>query len=148
MMNITLSRRTSSCRKPVLSVHNAVSWIGCRNEIGDTISNRRIAVLQSILPVSEDQNRGEIHEEFPLFVLWKRFSAGSAVQLYDVLTASDGYVLIFGLLSPLTSADLPDFVPNDETSELVVVHEPTELAFPLHNQAATRFWASQGESGS
>jgi len=71
-----------------------------------------------------------------------------AVQLYDVLTASDGYVLIFGLLSPLTSADLPDFVPNDETSELVVVHEPVELAFPLHNQAATRYWMSQGKTAS
>ena len=102
-----------------------------------------LALPGGFMNVGETWQQGcvrEIEEETGL-----RLPA-EAVQLYDVLTALDGYVLIFGLLSPLTRADLPDFVPNDETSELVVVHEPTELAFPLHNQAATRYWKSQGKT--
>lgn len=81
----------------------------------------------------------EIEEETGL-----RLSA-EAVTLYDVLSAPDGTVLIFGSVPALTSADLSAFAPNSETSEMIVIEEPTELAFPLHNQAAARFWQSQGK---
>jgi hypothetical protein len=56
-------------------------------------------------------------------------------------SAPDGTVLVFGLARPLSGADLPDFVANEETAELVIVREPTPLAFPLHTDAAAAWFA-------
>lgn len=42
--------------------------------------------------------------------------------------------LIFGLTEALPASALTAFTPNEETSELVVVRERVELAFPLHTQ--------------
>ena len=67
------------------------------------------------------------------------------VQLYDVHTAPEGMVLIFGLVSPRAADDLPPHAPNDETSECVIMREAEELAFPLHTQAAARFWSERGQ---
>ncbi|MBL8045852.1 MAG: NUDIX domain-containing protein [Anaerolineales bacterium] len=47
--------------------------------------------------------------------------------------------LIFGVAEPLPVCALAAFTPNEETSELVVVHEPVELAFPLHTQVLVEF---------
>jgi ADP-ribose pyrophosphatase YjhB (NUDIX family) len=62
------------------------------------------------------------------------------IRLYDVLSAPDGTVLIFGLAHPRARADLPPFAPNEECSEAVVAMQPVELAFPLHTRVAQRFW--------
>ena len=80
----------------------------------------------------------EIEEETGL-----RISADE-VRLYDVLSAPDGMVLIFGLVSPRAAAELPPFAPNAETSECVIMREAAELAFPLHTQAAERYWRERG----
>ena len=66
------------------------------------------------------------------------------VQLYEALSAPEGMVLIFGLVSPRAAADLPPFAPNEETSECVIMREAAELAFPLHSQAAAKFWRDKG----
>ena len=64
------------------------------------------------------------------------------VEDFCVLSAPDGTVLIFGLTRALKSEDLPTFEPTDETSErLVITDLSQELAFPLHTQAATRYFA-------
>jgi ADP-ribose pyrophosphatase YjhB (NUDIX family) len=68
----------------------------------------------------------------------------AAVTLYDALSAPDGTLLVFGIVPPLAPADLPEFVENDETLEVVVATEPTPLAFPLHDAVAARFWAERG----
>lgn len=60
-------------------------------------------------------------------------------------SAPDGTVLVFGLAAPLSAADLPDFVANEETAELVIVREPTPLAFPLHTDAAAAWFARRGQ---
>jgi ADP-ribose pyrophosphatase YjhB (NUDIX family) len=52
----------------------------------------------------------------------------------------DTVVLIFGLARPRTSASLPPFVPNNETSERVVVTAPQELAFPLATQVLREYF--------
>lgn len=63
------------------------------------------------------------------------------VRLFDVRSAPDGTVLIFGIAEPgRIEADLPVFVANHETSEMLIAREPMELAFPLHTQVAERFW--------
>jgi ADP-ribose pyrophosphatase YjhB (NUDIX family) len=65
------------------------------------------------------------------------------IRLYDALTALTapaGYLLIFGIVPPRDASDLDTFTETDETSEVVIATEPVELAFPLHNEVATRFW--------
>ena len=56
-------------------------------------------------------------------------------------SAPDGTVLVFGLARGLSGADLPTFVANEETAELVIVRAPTPLAFPLHTDAAAAWFA-------
>lgn len=62
------------------------------------------------------------------------------VAVFDVLSAPDGTVLIFGITAPLASADLPPFEPTDETTERVILKAPTDLAFPLHTQVVNKFF--------
>lgn len=68
-----------------------------------------------------------------------------AAEVEHVRTLSsdrgDGVLLVFGR-ARLRSADaLSGFTPTPETSELVVIHEATELAFPLHTQVVAEFFA-------
>ncbi len=56
------------------------------------------------------------------------------VKLFDVLSAPDGTVLIFGEAPPVRVDDLPAFVPSEEVSERVLVPDRRELAFPLHTE--------------
>jgi ADP-ribose pyrophosphatase YjhB (NUDIX family) len=68
----------------------------------------------------------------------------AAIRDFAVHSAPDGTVLIFGLAAPLRASDLPAFVPNEETSELVVLQQPTPLAFPLHTTVAAAYFTRQG----
>ena len=70
--------------------------------------------------------------------------APETVRLYDVRSAPDGTVLIFGITDRLNGVDLPPFAANDEVSETVIATTAMELAFPLHTQVAARFWNEFG----
>jgi len=48
--------------------------------------------------------------------------------------------LIFGVTESLPASALAAFTPNEETSELIIVREPVELAFPLHTQVLAEFF--------
>jgi ADP-ribose pyrophosphatase YjhB (NUDIX family) len=61
-------------------------------------------------------------------------SAGE-IRTFDVKSAPDGTVLVFGVAEPRRASDLPPFTPTDETTERVVVKEAVTLAFPLHTAA-------------
>ncbi len=61
------------------------------------------------------------------------------VQIFDVRSAPDGTLLIFGLIEPLTAARFPDFAANDEASELKIITDPQALAFPLHREVMDRY---------
>nr|WP_235001986.1 NUDIX domain-containing protein [Actinacidiphila paucisporea] len=65
----------------------------------------------------------------------------SDVVLADALTDEAGYLLLFGLLPRRDAGDLPPSVPTDETEGHQVVYAPEELGFPLHTQAAGRWFA-------
>ena len=62
------------------------------------------------------------------------------IRLFDVYSAPDGTVLIFGIANPIAPESLSALVENDEVSEMVVLNEPAELAFPLHTKVADRFF--------
>jgi 8-oxo-dGTP diphosphatase len=64
------------------------------------------------------------------------------VKLFDV--ASTGrHILIFGIVAPLAAASLPPSAPTEESTEWLVLDEPTEVAFPAHTAALHKFFASQ-----
>jgi ADP-ribose pyrophosphatase YjhB (NUDIX family) len=65
----------------------------------------------------------------------------SEIRVFDVLSAPDGTLLVFGVAAPRTADALPAFQPTDETTERVVVGSPTELAFPLHTQVVAAYFA-------
>jgi ADP-ribose pyrophosphatase YjhB (NUDIX family) len=67
--------------------------------------------------------------------------APSDVRIFDVKSAPDGTVLIFGTALPQTEASLPPFAPTDETTERVVLRAPAPLAFPLHTVVVAAFLA-------
>lgn len=63
------------------------------------------------------------------------------ISVFQVLSAPDGTVLIFGLAQPQTAADLPEFAPTDETSECVIVTKVEPLGFPLHTQVLKEYFS-------
>ncbi len=67
----------------------------------------------------------------------------ATIHDFSVRSAPDGTVLIFGLAAPLRGGDLATFVPNEETSEIVVIQQATPLAFPLHTAVATDYFTRQ-----
>lgn len=60
-------------------------------------------------------------------------------------------VLLFSVAAPADAASLGTFVPTGETSERGLVFGPggldEVLAFPLHSQAARRFFSERGMTG-
>ncbi|SDI16503.1 ADP-ribose pyrophosphatase YjhB, NUDIX family [Sinosporangium album] len=65
----------------------------------------------------------------------------AGVSLFDVLSAPDGTVLVFGLGPRLHANELPPFTRTAEASERMLIDGPRELAFPLHTRIAERFFA-------
>ncbi len=65
------------------------------------------------------------------------------IEDFRVLSAPDNTILIFGIARPYAAAELPVFVPTNETSERVIIYAPQELAFGLHEQAVGEFFGKQ-----
>lgn len=63
----------------------------------------------------------------------------AGLREFKVFSAGNSTLMIVARATPLTLADLPDFVPNDEASERVILRMPEELAFPLHTEVLTDF---------
>jgi ADP-ribose pyrophosphatase YjhB (NUDIX family) len=63
------------------------------------------------------------------------------IDLFDVHSAPDGTLLVFGLARRAAGASLPVFTPTNETSGCVVVKEPVDLAFPLHSRVLRDYFA-------
>ena len=76
----------------------------------------------------------EVHEETGIMI------DADGIMLYDVHSAPDGTVLIFGRAAPLAEDALPPFRASPETSEMKVSHGPEPLAFSTHTETAARFW--------
>lgn len=63
----------------------------------------------------------------------------SRVTLFDVRSAPDGTLLVFGRAPKLAARELPAFVPTNETSERLVLPGAQETAFPLHTAVVRAF---------
>jgi ADP-ribose pyrophosphatase YjhB (NUDIX family) len=64
----------------------------------------------------------------------------SEIALFDVCSASDDTLLVFGITVPRRLVDLPAFRSDAETSEWVVIDDVQQLAWALHRQAAEKFF--------
>lgn len=62
------------------------------------------------------------------------------IELFDVQSAPDGTVLIFGLAKELNTSQLPAFSQNEETTEFVILKAPEELAFSLHTTVLKKYF--------
>ena len=62
------------------------------------------------------------------------------IREFRVRSAPDSTLLIFGLAQPIGLADLPPFVPNEETLEIKVISAPEELAFSLHSEVVREYF--------
>ncbi|MCD4689748.1 MAG: NUDIX domain-containing protein [Desulfuromonadaceae bacterium] len=62
------------------------------------------------------------------------------IREFQVRSAPDGTLLIFGLARPRGAGTLPPFSVTDETTERVVRRELAGMAFELHAQAGEAFF--------
>ena len=68
------------------------------------------------------------------------------VSLFDV--ASTGrHILIFGIVPPRAARRCRESAPTDESTEWVVLREPTVVAFPFHTDAIAKFFAEIRSDG-
>lgn len=70
----------------------------------------------------------------------------AAIDLFRVHSAPDGTLLVFGLYTRVwLQADLPAFEPHHElrheTLERMVIDAPQTMAFPLHTQVVSAYFA-------
>ena len=69
-------------------------------------------------------------------------TATGAIDLFDVVTASNGNLLIFGVHT-VVPRRMINFKPNKEVSDIRYIEEPKhqKLCFPTHNEMLARYYA-------
>ena len=67
----------------------------------------------------------------------------SAVRLFDPVSATDGTLLVIGLMPPATVDELPPSSPNDESHGWEILLGPVELGFDIHTAIAARWFAQR-----
>ncbi len=63
----------------------------------------------------------------------------NTIAVFDIVSASEGVILIFGIAPFVDAAQLCPFIPNHEASERVLIARGDPLAFPLHEIIANRY---------
>ncbi len=61
------------------------------------------------------------------------------IELFQVLSAPDNTLLIFGLAKKRSASELTQFILSEETSECVIANRLEDVAFALHAQVITEF---------
>ncbi len=85
---------------------------------------------------------GETWQEAGAREMWEEAGVQidpAGLREFRVFSAGNSTLMIVARATPLTLADLPPFIPNDEADERVVLTEPQELAFPLHTEVLAAF---------
>ncbi|MDB5320705.1 MAG: hypothetical protein JWN40_2336 [Phycisphaerales bacterium] len=95
----------------------------------------KLALPGGFIGVGESWQRAGVREVFEETTI-----AVDETKISDLYTRSapDGTVLVFGSVK-IAPPDLSGFKPNEEVSELTILRQPTELAFPLHTNALSDY---------
>jgi ADP-ribose pyrophosphatase YjhB (NUDIX family) len=64
----------------------------------------------------------------------------ATLEVYDVRSTARPPILIFMRAPRMRAVDVPDFIPNDEVSEIVIAKDPVPLAFPTHTEMMQNFF--------
>lgn len=108
---------------------------------------RAIPPVGKLAFVSGFIDRGETWEQSAARELLEE--AGVTVEpddlrpLHFVSTPDGATVLLFATAPAINAEDMPPFVPNEEASERKVIFDCEPLAFPLHNEVATKFFSTE-----
>lgn len=70
-----------------------------------------------------------------------------SLKLFDVHSAPDGTLLVFGL-APRHEQPLPSFEPGAESSERLVIYQAQPLAFSLHTRVVRDYFQGRGSAAS
>lgn len=70
-----------------------------------------------------------------------------SLQLFDVHSAPDGTLLVFGL-APRHTEPLPSFEPGPESSERLVIRQAEPLAFSLHTLVVSDYFQGKAPATS
>jgi ADP-ribose pyrophosphatase YjhB (NUDIX family) len=76
----------------------------------------------------------EVQEEIGVEV------AADSFRTFDVISAPGKRILIFGVCEPVSPDVVERFTPTPETSELVLIQQPVELAFPIHTDVVAHYF--------
>ncbi|WP_090057975.1 NUDIX domain-containing protein [Lentzea fradiae] len=108
---------------------------------------RAIPPVGQLAFVSGFMDRGESWQESAARELeeeaYVRIDPGELRPLHFVSTPDGGTVLLFATAPAINADDMPPFVPNDEASERKIIFECEPLAFPLHNDVATKYFSTE-----
>lgn len=69
----------------------------------------------------------------------------ASLRSWAVHSAPRGLVLLFALAPSLPQEALPEFLPNEEVTERLILRAPRKLAFPLHTLVADQWFAARGQ---
>lgn len=108
---------------------------------------RAIPPVGQLAFVSGFMDRGESWQQSAVRELEEeanvRIEPDELRPLHFVSTPDGGTVLMFATAPAINVEDMPPFVPNEEASERKVIFECVPLAFPLHNEVATKYFSTE-----
>ncbi|MGW4214942.1 NUDIX domain-containing protein [Lentzea sp. NPDC004789] len=108
---------------------------------------RAIPPVGELAFVSGFMDRGESWQESAARELEEEagisIDPGELRPLHFVSTPDGSTVLLFATAPEINAEDMPPFVPNEEASERRVIFECVPLAFPLHNEVATKYFLTE-----
>jgi ADP-ribose pyrophosphatase YjhB (NUDIX family) len=104
---------------------------------GITPGKGLLALPGGFLELHESWQEGAARELFEETGI--RIDPGEITLLDVHSVAREGLVLIFGAARPRRAIDLPAFVPCEEVTERMVLHEAAELAFSTHTDVLRAF---------
>jgi ADP-ribose pyrophosphatase YjhB (NUDIX family) len=137
-------RECSSCKRMTFQNPIPVSVLLLPVDNGLLLIRRNIEPKKGMLALPGGFiNSGETWQQAGARELFEETGVkieASDIELFNVQSAPDDTVLIFGLAKGLIADQLPAYIQNEETTEFVILKAPEELAFSIHTLVVNRYF--------